>query len=95
MFGICYYMCRKGTENITDMTKDTFQLQYDTKTGISFVKKVQDEMQKKHQECDNEIITGSMPQILDIIGRPHKLCLVRAFENYVGRLNPKCNNLWQ
>ena len=36
-----------------------------------------------------------MPQILDANGRPHKLCLVPSFENYISKLNPKLDDLWQ
>lgn len=44
---------------------------------------------------DKQFITGFMPQILDIDGRPHRLCPVRSFENYMQKLNPNINNLWQ
>ena len=73
MFDIRYYMCRRGGENIADMTKSTFQLQYDTETQISYVRKVEDELTKNHQECDTEIITGFMPQIKNPDGTAHKL----------------------
>ena len=95
MFDIRYYMCRRGGENIHGMTKDTFQLHYDNETKIPYVKKVIDEIQKNHTECDNEIITGFMPQMLDHLGNVHKLCPVRAFENYLNKLHPNNNSLWQ
>lgn len=63
---------------------------------MAYVKEVQDELTKNHKQRDNvEIITGFMPQILDAKGKPHKLCPVRSFENYLGHLNEKCNGLWQ
>ena len=95
MFDIRYYMCRRGGENIQDMTKSTFQLNYDTETKISFICKVKDEMQKNHNEYDQEIITGFMPQILNSDGTPHKLWPVRAFKNYVNKLHPNNSALWQ
>ena len=95
MFDIRYYMCHSGGENINDMTKNTFQLNFDTETNISFVCKVEDEVQRNHKEYDEEIITGFMPQILNADGTSHKLCPVRAFENYINKLNPKNNSLWQ
>ena len=88
-------MCRQGGENIHAMTKDTFQLHYDIETGISYVKKVKDEMQKNHQECDNEIITDFMPQLLIPDGTVHNLCPVQAFENYISKLHPDNHSLWQ
>ena len=77
------------------MTKETFQLQYDPETKITFVKKVVDEIQKNHQECDNKIITGFMPQLLDNNGISHKLCPVQAFEKYTFNLHPENKFLWQ
>ena len=95
MFDIHYYMYRIGEENIKDMTKETFQLHYNTETKIAYVKKVVDELTKNHQECNNEIITGFMPQLLTSKGFPHKLCPIRAFENYTTKLHTECNDLWQ
>lgn len=96
-FDIRFYFCRRGGENIHDMTKDTFQLFYDNEMNIGYVKKVKDEETKNHKETNAEIVTGFMPQILDPNngGRPHKLCPVRSFENYIAALNPKINSLWQ
>ena len=77
------------------MTKETFQLCYDPETKFTYVKKVVDEIQKNHQECDNEIITGFMPQMLDTTGIPHKMYPVRVFENYINNLHPDNKFLWQ
>ena len=95
MFDIRYYFCRRGTENFQQFSKDMFQLHFDSETGISYVKKIQDEETKNHRETDSEIITGFMPQMLDTNGRPHKMCPVHSFENYVSHLNPKIQKLWQ
>ena len=70
-------------------------MMHDSETGISYVKKVQDEMSKYHKETNQEIITGFMPQVLDIDGKPHRLCPVCSFENYLGHLDPKIDSLWQ
>ena len=40
------------------------------------MKKVQDELSKNHHKTDQEIVTGFMPQLLNMDGKPHKLCLV-------------------
>ena len=94
-FDIQYYFCRRGGENIKEMTVDTFELIFDEVTRISYVKKKKDEQTKNHKECDSEVITGFMPQILDNTGAPHKMCPVRSFENYITKLNPKNTSLWQ
>ena len=95
-FDIRYYFCRRGCENIYDMTKDTFQLAFNTDTGMSYVYKAKDELQKNHKESNNPVITGFMPQLYDpSTGRPHKSCPVRSFENYIHHLNERCPQLWQ
>ena len=95
MFNIRYYMCCRGGENIKDITKEMFQLHYDPETKFSYVKKVVDEIQKNHKECDNEIITGFMPEMLNTDGTSHKLCPVKAFQRCMYNLHPDNNNLWQ
>ncbi|XP_053398292.1 uncharacterized protein LOC128556690 [Mercenaria mercenaria] len=39
-FDIRLYFCRRGNENMYTMTKDTFRVQIDQKTGEKYVKKV-------------------------------------------------------
>ena len=95
MFDVCYFMCRRGRENIVGMTKSTFLMCYDQDSKIAYIKKQEDEMTKNQREQDTELITGFMPQILDENGLPHKMCPVRSFENYINLLNEKCPGLWQ
>ena len=73
MFDIRYYFCRRGGENMHEMTKKTFELKYDQDTKIAYVEKVQDELTKNHREANNEVVTGFMPQILTDNGTPHKV----------------------
>ena len=47
------------------MTKETFQLTFDTSARISYVFKAKDEITKNHQESDNPVVTGFMPSILN------------------------------
>ena len=49
MFDLPYSLCRRGTENVYQMHKTAFELQYDIETKITYVKKVEDEMTKKQQ----------------------------------------------
>ena len=94
MFDIHYYFCRRGTENFQHFNKNTFKLMFDTDTGITYMKKVQDKMSKNHHETNQEIIMGFMPQMVNA-NKPHHLHPVRSFENYVNNLNPKIDNMWQ
>ena len=76
------------------MQKEDFALEYDAETNIAFVRKVKDELTKNHKDSDIDVTSGFMTQVLDANGRPHKLCPVRNFENYVNHLNPKAKWLW-
>lgn len=71
MFDVCYYFCRRGNENIHEMTKTTFNLIYDQETKMTYVKCVENELIKNHKEVNAEIETAIMPQILDENGIPH------------------------
>ena len=51
MFNIIYYLCRRGQENLYEMTKDWFQV-VTKPTGERFVAQVKDEMDKNHTEND-------------------------------------------
>ena len=73
-FDVRYYFCRCGSENMYEMMKDTFKLGYDTQTKMSYAFKAKDEMTKNHQESDNPIVSGYMPQILNPDGSVNKLC---------------------
>ena len=95
MFDIRYYLCRHGGENIQDMITATFELKLDRDSGISYVKKVIDEMTKNHHETDRELVTGFMPQLRNVDGTIAKMCPVRSFENYIEVLDKKVNFLWQ
>ena len=94
-FNIRFYLCRRGNGNFLLVEKDHFALDYYTKTSKAFVKKVKDELMKNYRDSDVGVTTGFMPQIIGADGRPHKLCPVRSYENYINHLNNKCNMLWQ
>ena len=70
--------------------KDTFHLTYDNATKIAYVLKKCDEMTKNHQESNNPIVTGFMPQILNLDGIVYH---VHSYENYTAHLNEKCDYL--
>ena len=69
------------------MDKSTFKLEFDTDSQIAYVCKVKDEMTKNHKDTGDEITTGFMPQILTAEGKPHKMCPVHSFVNYINHLS--------
>ena len=90
MFDIRFYFARRGAENFKNMTIDTFEVVHDAEKSTVYVKKKQDELQKNHQEVDNEIITGYMPE------QPgNKLCPVESFRDYISHPNTNSEALWQ
>jgi hypothetical protein len=78
-------------ENFRAMTKDTFHLKQDPQTHLFYVIRAQDEQSKNHKESDRPIVTGIMPEL------PHdyKMCPVRSYQEYLSKLHPDCNDLWQ
>ena len=95
LFDVKYYLIRRANENMHGMKKDFLQLCFDSDYQITHLKKVKDEITKNHKESDTKIRSGFMSQILDADVRPHKLCPVRSFENYISHLNPKIDSMWQ
>ena len=69
-------------ENIPAMTKSTFEIQTDPKTGLRFVTKAMDEPTQK----TSGIITESPGS---------EYCPVQSFAKYISKLHPSCDRLWQ
>jgi hypothetical protein len=63
-FDVRMFFCRRGNENMHGMTKNTFQIFVDEKTGRKYVKKVVDELTKNHK-FDKESSSGIMPEVQD------------------------------
>lgn len=52
LFYIILYMCRRGRENLRDMTKDTFRAAVDPEDGRTYVFQAVDEADKNHSHLD-------------------------------------------
>ena len=91
LFDIIYYLCRRGRENLRDMSKDTFAIRKDS-MGKAYVCQVKDELDKNHRETDkpDESIT---------VGRMYETggikCPVMSYRLYLDKLHPESNFLWQ
>lgn len=87
-FYIQYHFCRRGNENVTFMTKDTFQVIV-IDGNKCLVPRI-DEMTKNSREKDNECaINGRIYETFT------ENCPVATYEKYVSKLNPDCHRLWQ
>ena len=51
IFNIIYFFCRRGCENLYQMTKNTYKVHVDP-TGLEYVKQVIDELDKNHSPDD-------------------------------------------
>ena len=89
-FDIRFYFSRHGTENMHSMTKDTFVIKKDPNTGLKYVTKKTDELNKNHCKQDKERYSAFMPECP---GDPK--CPVASFEKMLSLLNPECKSLWQ
>ena len=90
-FDIRLYFCRRGTENIHSMTKETFKILHEPVSGYRYVCLAADEMTKNHGPSDKGYGDGAM--MPEMPGNP--LCPVASFEKYIMKLNPLCDRLWQ
>ena len=90
-FDVRLYFMRRGAENMHRMTKDTFRVLYDQESGLKYVSKVVDELTKNHMEIDKR--DGGDGYMPEMPGNP--MCPVLSFENYLEKLNPNCDRLWQ
>ncbi|VDI27689.1 Hypothetical predicted protein [Mytilus galloprovincialis] len=86
-FDIRLYFCGRSQENMHGMTKSTFEVLNDPKTGLwEYVAKCKDELTKNHRGNDRESTSGVMPEFP---GSPY--CPVKSYETYISKLHP----LWQ
>ena len=52
IFHILFYMCRRGRENLRNMTKNTFGVKVDPENGRKFIYQAIDEADKNHTYHD-------------------------------------------
>ncbi|XP_064612603.1 uncharacterized protein LOC135476498 [Liolophura sinensis] len=83
-FDVRLYLCRRRAENMRSMTKSTFVVDTDPKTGLKFVTK---KHQGLHGEKESACVMPESP------GSP--FCPVASFEAYLAKLHPGCDSLWQ
>ena len=53
IFYIIYFFCRRGRENLNEMTRDTFKIDVDVSDGLEYVVQSIDEVDKNHGPDDN------------------------------------------
>ena len=88
-FKVMLYFCRRGRENLRQLTKDSFGIATDA-TGRRYVYQKTDELTKNRREKDEAEEGGYMYEQAD-----NSLCPMKSFEKYLSKLNPKCNALFQ
>ena len=88
-FGIHFFVCRRGCENVEHMKVNDFKIEFNTKNEMWFVQKIKDELTKNHQDQEN-IVSGFMPENKD-----DRLCQVASFRKHLQHLKPENPYLWQ
>ena len=86
-FEILLHLCRRGQENIRDLTPKDFTL-IKNKDGTESVIKTSDELDKNHRDDH-----GQDDGVMKATGQKH--CPVASFKLYVQRRNPKQTALFQ
>ena len=72
------------------MHKSTFMVKKDSKTGLKYTMKTIVELTKNHRADDKEKTSAIMPE-----NPGSEFCHVLSYEQYVSKLNPSCEKLWQ
>ena len=88
-FDLRLYFARRGMENIENMKKDHFKMEYDRSLECWKVVKAVDELTKNHKDIEN-IVSGVMPERKD-----DPLCPVQSYAIYIDHLNEENEYLWQ
>jgi hypothetical protein len=91
-FELVYYLCRRGRENLREMSKETFKIGKDA-SGKEYVCQAVDEADKNHRVTDGPNETPGEGRMYEIKGNP--ACPVTSFRKYVMKLHPDCDCLWQ
>ncbi|KAJ8301588.1 hypothetical protein KUTeg_020575 [Tegillarca granosa] len=85
-FEIMFYLCRRGRENLRDMTtRETFAVGTDS-TGRRYAYQVRSELDKNHRERDKPDESIGEGRMYEILG--DDLCPVASFTKYKAKLHP-------
>jgi hypothetical protein len=92
LFETILYLCRRGRENLIDMTKATFRVGVDD-TGREYVEQHVPEMDKNHKEDAKFDDTTGEGRMYDKPG--NRQCPVTSYKFYLSKLHPDIDSLWQ
>ena len=91
-FDIMFRLCRRGRENLRQMTKSSLAVAVDA-TDAKSVFQVEDEYNRNHSENDTSSDTPNEGSVYAAV-EGHSLCPVKTFELYKSKPNPNCPLLW-
>ncbi|XP_071491241.1 uncharacterized protein KIAA1958 homolog [Diadema antillarum] len=83
------YFCNRGRENLREMTRDSFEVNVESRTGKRYIT-FNDTLTKNNREDDLEKSQGGV-----MIETNDARCPVASFLSYVEKLNPECEWFWQ
>ncbi|CAC5403965.1 KCTD1_15 [Mytilus coruscus] len=91
-FELMLFLCRRSLENFRTMTKDIFRVKNDA-SGMKYVYQNKDELDKNHRantDPSDSVTEGRMYE-----KKGDLKCPVASFENYISKLCPDLEDLWQ
>ena len=91
-FEIMYHLCRRGRENLREMKKETFPIARDA-TEQRFVYQHLHKKYQNHNQNAHLSDTVGVGSVYERAGNPD--CPKKSFEQYISKLNPRDNCLWQ
>ena len=91
-FDIMFYVCRRGRENLREITRETIVVSTDS-LGQKFIFQKLDEADKNHTHSAVPDDTVGEARICEIPGS--SMYPVLSFENYISKLSPEQEGLWQ
>ncbi|KAJ8298271.1 hypothetical protein KUTeg_024802 [Tegillarca granosa] len=91
-FGLMFFLCRRGRENLRCMNKNTFAIAKDYR-GLEYIYQARDELDKNHRENDSPMENPTEGRMFEKPGSDK--CPLMSFKKYLSKLNKNCDDLWQ
>jgi integrase len=89
-FELMFHICRRGRENLRQMTKTTFAVRTDSE-GVKYVVQITDELDKNHRGNTSDHDNSGEGRMYATGG---KFCPVLSYEKYISKLTD-IEELWQ
>ena len=89
-FDITFFLCRRGRENLREMTTSTFAIA-ENSSGRRYLYQAVDEMDKNHRVANTEETVGEAR----MYSTSGPMCPIATWLKYLSKLQPDYSCLWQ